>query len=75
MNYALTELLKVPVQEPNGSIAGRVREIAFCPQDDPTTVSAVIVRTRDGDRLLGARHIQAINGGIKTILGGGGYGT
>lgn len=68
MNYALTELLKVPVQEPNGSIAGRVREIAFCPQDDPSTVSAVIVRTRDGDRLLGARHIQSINGGIKADL-------
>ncbi len=68
MNHALTELLKVPVQEPNGSVAGRVREIAFCPQDDPTTVSALIVRTPDGDRLLGARHIQSINGTIQADL-------
>ena len=65
MNYALTELLKVPVQDPTGGMAGRVREVAFCPQDDPARVSALIVRTRDGDRLLGLSHIESINGGIK----------
>ena len=29
MNYALTELLKVPVQDPTGGMAGRVREVAI----------------------------------------------
>jgi CBS domain-containing protein/sporulation protein YlmC with PRC-barrel domain len=67
VNFALTELLKVPVQDPDGSIAGRVREVAFCPQDDAARVSALIVRTRNGDRLLGSGHIGAINGGVKAL--------
>ena len=65
MNFALTELLKVAVQDPGGNVAGRVREVAFCPQDDATRVSALIVRTRNGDRLLGLREIESINGGVK----------
>jgi CBS domain-containing protein/sporulation protein YlmC with PRC-barrel domain len=65
VNFALTELLRVPVQDPGGSIAGRVREVAFCPQDDAARVSALIVRTSSGDRLLGLGQIASINGGIK----------
>ena len=65
MNFALTELLRVPVQEPGGKIAGRVREVGFCPQDDASRVSALIVRTREGDRLLGLGHVESINGGVK----------
>ncbi len=65
MNYALTELLKVAVHDPAGNIAGRVREVGFCPQDDATRVSALIVRTREGDRLLGLGHVVSINGGVK----------
>ena len=64
MNFALTELMKVPVFGPGGQTAGRVREVAFCPQDDPAHVSALVVRTRDGDRLLGLSQIASINGGI-----------
>ncbi|MGH9523427.1 MAG: magnesium transporter, partial [Terriglobales bacterium] len=58
--------MKVPVYEPGGHTAGRVREVAFCPQDDPSHVSALVVRTKDGDRLLGLSQIESINGGIKT---------
>jgi magnesium transporter len=65
VNFALTELLKVQVQDPGGNVAGRVREVAFCPQDDAARVSALIVRTREGDRLLGLREIESINGGVK----------
>lgn len=65
MNFALTELLKVHVYEPGGASAGRVREVAFCPQDDPSHVSALVVRTKGGDRLLGLNQIASINGGIK----------
>lgn len=65
MNVALTDLLKVSVQEPGGATAGRVREVAFCPQDDPAHVSAIVVRTKHGDRLLGLSNIASINGGIR----------
>ena len=65
MNFALTELLKVPVQDPGGNVAGRVREVVFCPQDDATRVTALIVRTREGDRLLGLQEIESINGRVK----------
>ena len=64
MNFALTELLKVQVTDPGG-VAGRVREVAFCPQDDASRVSALIVRTRDGDRLLGLGNVESINGGVR----------
>ena len=65
MNFALTDLLKVRVQEPDGAPAGRVREVALCPQEDANRVTAFVVRTREGDRLLGLGHIESINGGIK----------
>jgi magnesium transporter len=65
VNYSLTELLRVPVQEPGGATAGRVREVGFCPQDDPMRVSALVVRTKHGDRLLDLGQVASINGGIK----------
>jgi magnesium transporter len=49
---ALTELLGAPVYDANGTACGRVREVAISPQDDLSRVSAVIVKTRSGDRLV-----------------------
>src|SRR5262249_26654529 len=64
--FALTELLGATVYEAGGKSCGRVRELAVAPQEDPAKVSALIVRTKVGDRLLPCNTITGINGGIKT---------
>jgi magnesium transporter len=63
--FALTELLKAPVIDASGVIAGRVREVALCPQEDPIRLSSLVVRTRSGeDRLLGLAQVESINGTV-----------
>ena len=64
-SIALSELLGAPVYDASGAHAGRVREVAIVPQEDSTRVSAVIVKTRKGDRLLGLSAIASINGGLR----------
>jgi magnesium transporter len=51
-SLALSRLLGSRVLDASGAVAGRVREVAISPQEDPSRVSAVIVRTRAGDRLV-----------------------
>jgi CBS domain-containing protein/sporulation protein YlmC with PRC-barrel domain len=63
-NFALTELLGAPAYDSSGALAGRVREVALCPQEDSTRVAALIVRTRHGDRLLPASAIVSAEGGV-----------
>ena len=64
--FALTELLKAPVVDSSGVVAGRVREVALSPQDDPIRISALVVRTRSGvDRLLGLAQVESINAAVK----------
>src|SRR5512133_2631791 len=62
---ALTELLGAPVYDSTGAHAGRVREVALCPQEDPQHVTALIVKTKHGDRLLKASSLLAANGGVR----------
>ncbi len=62
---ALTELLRTPVFDASGALAGRVRELVLCPQEDPLRISGLVVRTRAGDRLLGFNQVESINGIIK----------
>src|SRR4051794_12400776 len=61
---ALSELLGSPVYDPSGA-AGRVREVTIAPQEDRSRVSALIVKTRSGNRVLPFAAIAAINGGIR----------
>ena len=49
---ALSELLGASVRDANGTVRGRVREIAIAPQDHPTRVAYLIVKTPDGERML-----------------------
>jgi CBS domain-containing protein/sporulation protein YlmC with PRC-barrel domain len=63
---ALTELLGAPVLEPSGALCGRVREVALTPAEDPSHVSALIVRTKKGDRLLPFSAVSSLNGGVRT---------
>ncbi len=59
-NFALSELLGSPVIDPTGAVAGRVRELAIAPQEDATRIAAVVVRTREGDRLLPREALEAV---------------
>jgi magnesium transporter len=63
---ALSELLGLTVYDAESSRLGRVREVALVPQDDPVHIAALIVRTPDGDRLVGSALLRSVNGGVKT---------
>jgi magnesium transporter len=67
-SVTLTELLGAAVVDSTGSTAGRVHEIALCPQEDPVHVSAMVVRTKDGDRLVSAASLVAANGEVQVAL-------
>lgn len=62
---ALTEMLGLPVFDTSGARCGRVHEMALLPQEDRSHVALVIVRTKNGDRLLPFASVTAINGGIR----------
>ena len=62
---ALTELLGRPVVEASGRVCGRVREVALTPADDRSRVSNLIVRTKNGDRLLPFSAVVSVNGGVR----------
>jgi magnesium transporter len=49
---ALSELLGATVRDASGTVRGRVRELAVAPQDHPTRIAYLIVRTADGERML-----------------------
>src|SRR5215470_15312873 len=49
---ALSEMLGASVRDASGVVRGRVREIAVTPQDHPTRVAFLIVRTAEGERML-----------------------
>ncbi|HEX6467117.1 MAG TPA: magnesium transporter, partial [Terriglobales bacterium] len=59
LNLALSQLLGSRVLDASGAVAGRVREVAINPQEDSTRISALIVRTKAGDRLVPA-HLVSI---------------
>jgi magnesium transporter len=62
---ALSELLGAMVYDPSGA-SGRVREVTLAPQEDRSRISALIVKTKSGDRILPFAAVSAINGGIQT---------
>ncbi len=60
-SLALSELLGTPVVDAAGAAAGRVREVALFPQEDPARVHALVVRSRSGDLLLPWRSVASIS--------------
>ena len=58
---ALSRLLGAPVYDDTGSVAGRVRELAIVPQEDPNRIADLLVRTSDGDRLLPTRMLRGLD--------------
>src|SRR5580765_6576135 len=49
---ALSELVGASVRDASGTVRGRVRELAVAPQDHPTRIAYLVVRTSDGERIL-----------------------
>jgi flagellar motility protein MotE (MotC chaperone)/sporulation protein YlmC with PRC-barrel domain len=49
---ALSELLGASVRDASGAVRGKVREVAVAPQDHPTRIAFLIVKTADGERVL-----------------------
>jgi CBS domain-containing protein/sporulation protein YlmC with PRC-barrel domain len=56
---ALSELLGATVRDANGAVAGRVREVAVAPQEHPTRVAYLIVRTSSGERMLPGTAVRS----------------
>lgn len=57
---ALSTILGTPVYDSAGNLAGHVREVAISPQDDPSRISDLIVKTSDGDRMLPLKALAAL---------------
>src|SRR5512142_719290 len=64
-SLALTELLGAPVFDARGVHAGRVREVALCPQEDPARICALVVRTKQGDRMVPATTVTSLDGAVR----------
>src|SRR5438045_981276 len=62
---ALTELLGSPVTEASGAQCGRVRELVLTPAEDRIHISMLIVRTKQGDRVLPFSAVSSLNGGVQ----------
>ncbi len=63
---ALSEMLNAPVRDAGGVVRGRVREIAVAPQEHPTRVAYLIVRTADGERTLAPDAIKSAGATVRT---------
>src|SRR4029079_6520463 len=49
---ALSEPLRASVRDASGTVRGRVREVAIAPEDHPTRIAYLIVRTAQGESVL-----------------------
>jgi magnesium transporter len=62
---ALSELLGATVRDASGTVRGRVREIAVAPQDHPTRIAYLIVRTAAGERVLPPEAIKSAGARVR----------
>jgi len=62
---ALSELLGASVRDATGTVRGRVREVAVTPEDHPTRIAFLIVRTAEGDRILPAGHVKSCGATVR----------
>ncbi|HEY7170720.1 MAG TPA: CBS domain-containing protein [Vicinamibacterales bacterium] len=62
---ALSELLGATVRDVSGTARGRVREIAIAPQEHPTRVAFLIVRTSAGERVLPAGDVKSCGASVR----------
>jgi magnesium transporter len=62
---ALSELLGATVRDASGTVRGRVRELAVAPQDHPTRIAYLIVRTADGERMLPPDALRSAGASVR----------
>ena len=62
---ALSELLGASVRDASGTVRGRVREIAVAPQDHPTRIAYLIVKTSDGERVLPSTAVKSCGATVR----------
>lgn len=60
---ALSTILGAPVYDGSGALAGRVREVALSPREDAGSISDLVVKTAEGDRMLSTKALAGLNGG------------
>src|SRR4051812_5404051 len=63
---ALSELLGATVRDATGTVRGRVREIAVAPQDHPTRIAYLIVKTPVGERALSADDVKSFGSTVRS---------
>ncbi len=63
---ALSELLGATVRDASGTVRGRVREIAVAPQDHPTRIAYLVVKTADGERMLPPDSLKSAGASVRT---------
>jgi CBS domain-containing protein len=63
---ALSELLGATVRDATGTVRGRVREIAVAPQDHPTRIAYLVVKTSDGERMLPPEALKAAGASVRS---------
>ena len=63
---ALSELLGANVRDASGAARGRVRDLAVAPQDHPTRVAYLIVRTTEGERIVPAESVRVLEPSVHT---------
>jgi len=64
---ALSELLGATVRDATGTVRGRVREIAVAPQDHPTRIAYLIVKTSHGERSLPPDDVKSFGSTVRTM--------
>jgi CBS domain-containing protein/sporulation protein YlmC with PRC-barrel domain len=57
---ALSELLGATVRDATGTVRGRVRDIAVAPQDHPTRIAFLIVKSSGDERVLPGDALKAV---------------
>jgi magnesium transporter len=64
---ALSEMLGAPVRDASGTVRGRVREIAVAPQEHPTRIAYLIVRTPDGERAVPPNDLKSAGATVRAM--------
>src|SRR5437667_12190540 len=62
---AVSELLGASVRDASGTVRGRVREIAVTPQDHPTRIAFLIVRTPTGERVVPTTALRTFGATVR----------
>ena len=72
-SVALSELLGATVRDASGAVKGRVREVAVIPQDHPTRIAFLIVRTADAERVLPASAVTSCGRTVRATTEAAGW--